>query len=137
MFHLKLLAHFIGDLHQPLHVGIADDRGGNKVQVQWFGEGTNLHSVWDYKVIESYNMSYSELAENVNSMSKEDIIKLQQSSVIDWMYESREICEDIYVNTKSGDNLSYEYRYKYIPVMRKQIQKGGIRLAGLLNEIFG
>ncbi|HFS68232.1 MAG TPA: S1/P1 Nuclease, partial [Flavobacteriia bacterium] len=42
-FYLKILVHLIGDLHQPLHVGHAEDKGGNTIQVQWFGKGTNLH----------------------------------------------------------------------------------------------
>lgn len=44
---LKQLVHFVADLHQPLHAGHADDRGGNLVQVRWRGEGRNLHWVWD------------------------------------------------------------------------------------------
>ncbi len=53
------------------------------------------------------------------------------------MYESRELCEDIYANTEVGEKLSYNYMYKYMNPLRTQLQKGGIRLAGLLNEIFG
>ena len=136
-FYLRMLVHFVGDLHMPLHVGIADDKGGNQFQVQWFNDGTNLHSVWDTKIIESYNMSYSELAANAESLSKSQIEYLQQSSVTDWMYESRALCEDVYANTKSGEKLSFHYRYKYLPVIREQLQKGGVRLAGILNEIFG
>ncbi len=64
IFHLKMLIHFIGDLHQPMHIGLADDKGGNDFQVRWFNGGTNLHAVWDSKMIESYGMSYSELAAN-------------------------------------------------------------------------
>ena len=48
-FYLKLLVHFMGDLHQPMHIGQREDKGGNTIQVQWFGRGTNLHSVWDTK----------------------------------------------------------------------------------------
>jgi hypothetical protein len=135
-FHLKLLVHFIGDLHQPLHVGIAKDRGGNDFQVRWFDEGTNLHSVWDQKMIESYNMSYFELAANSRKLSKAQLEQLQQGTVLDWMKESRILCEDIYVNTKVGEKLGYNYMYKYVETARFQIQKGGIRLAKILNDIF-
>lgn len=137
VFYLKLLVHFIGDLHQPLHIGVADDRGGNKFQVQWFGEGTNLHRVWDYQIIESYNMSYSELAANADPLSNEQIAAIQQGPVTKWMYESRTMCEKVYANTKTGEDLSYKYRYMYLPVIRERLQQGGIRLAGLLNDIFG
>jgi hypothetical protein len=136
-FNLRMLVHFIGDLHMPLHVGLQEDKGGNKFQVQWFGETTNLHTVWDTKMLESYNMTYSELTNNADVLNKEDIKKMQQGAVTDWMYESRALCEDIYANTKVGENLSYKYMYRYVNVTRTQLQKGGLRLARVLNEIFG
>ena len=135
-FHLKLLIHFIGDLHQPLHNGKADDKGGNDFQVRWFNDGTNLHSVWDTKMIESYNMSYSELASNAQGLSKEEITSIKEGTVTDWMYESRSLCLEIYDNAKVGEKLGYQYMYRYMGVVRSQIQKGGIRLAAVLNEIF-
>lgn len=137
IFHLKMLVHFVGDLHQPLHNGKAEDRGGNDFQVQWFGEGTNLHTVWDTKMIENYNMAYSELAANADKLSKAQIEQLKQGSIIDWMYESRAICEDVYANTEVGEKLGYRYMFDYFTTVRTQLQKGGIRLAHLLNEIFG
>ncbi|MEL6812994.1 MAG: S1/P1 nuclease [Bacteroidota bacterium] len=135
-FYLKLLVHFIGDLHQPLHVGMAKDKGGNDFQVRWFDDGTNLHSVWDTKMIESYNMSYSELAANAKKLSKEQLSEIRQGSILDWMNESRELCKDVYAHTQIGEKLGYQYRYRYMDVARSQLQKGGIRLAVLLNEIF-
>lgn len=135
-FHLKLLIHFVGDIHQPLHVGIADDLGGNKFQVRWFGEGTNLHRVWDVSIIEKFGMSYSELAKNQSVLTEAEVENIMNSKVEDWMYESRDWCLDIYENTTIGDKLSYAYTYKYTTIVRSQLQKGGIRLAGLLNEIF-
>lgn len=137
VFHLKMLVHFIGDLHQPLHIGQASDKGGNDFQVRWFNEGTNLHTVWDTKMVESYNMSYSELAANRKRLSKRQIAEIQKGTVLDWMYESRKLCEDIYENTKVGEKLGYSYMYKYVDVAKMQMQKGGIRLARILNEIFG
>lgn len=47
VMYLRLLVHIVGDIHQPLHTGHEEDQGGNKVYVQWFGQKTNLHSVWD------------------------------------------------------------------------------------------
>ena len=60
---LKFLVHFVGDLHQPLHMGRKDDKGGNKVDFNWFGRKTNLHSVWDGALIETQKMSYSEYSQ--------------------------------------------------------------------------
>ncbi len=69
-FHLKLLVHFVGDLHQPLHLGQEIDRGANRIYVKWFGGNTNLHSVWDSKMIDSYKMSYSEMAYTLQKIYK-------------------------------------------------------------------
>ena len=55
--YLRLLIHIAGDIHQPLHVGRLEDLGGNRIRVLWFGDSTNLHSVWDEKLIESQNLS--------------------------------------------------------------------------------
>lgn len=136
-FYLKMLVHFLGDLHQPLHIGLGEDRGGNKFQVRWFDEGVNLHWVWDEKIIEKFGMSYSELADNSPKLSQEEINEIKKGSIEDWMYEGRALCIDVYNNTEVGEKLGYKYMYRYTTVVRNQLQKGGIRLAHLLNTILG
>ncbi|MDN3725359.1 S1/P1 nuclease [Aequorivita sp. SDUM287046] len=136
VFYLKMLIHFLGDLHQPLHIGLEEDKGGNDFQVRWFNDGTNLHTVWDSKMLDFYDMSYSEVALNATVLSKEQVEAIEKGTVVDWMYESRELCENIYANTEIGQKLSYKYMYKYMDTLRFQLQKGGIRLAKILNEIF-
>lgn len=135
-FHLKLLVHFMGDLHQPLHVGLGEDRGGNDIQIEWFREPTNLHSVWDEKIILQFGMSYSELAENRKALTPSEIRDIQQGSVTDWMYDSRTLCLDVYRHTKEGDKLWYPYMYRYAHTVRHQLHKGGLRLAAILNQVF-
>lgn len=135
-FHLKLLVHFIGDLHQPLHIGRKEDKGGNDVQVQWFGSGTNLHSVWDTKMIEDWEMSYIELANNADDLSKEQIKVIEKGSVIDWVNEVHVITKEVYNSAKVGENLRYKYSYDHFGTVRNQLQKGGIRLAKVLNDIY-
>ncbi|HLS10602.1 MAG TPA: S1/P1 nuclease [Flavobacteriaceae bacterium] len=137
VFYLKMLIHLIGDLHQPLHVGIADDKGGNDFQVRWFNKGTNLHRVWDSQMIESYQMNYSELTSNAKRLTKSEKKAIQSGGYMDWLYESRALMEDIYNNTDIGDKLGYDYMYLYMDTVRSQLQKGGLRLAVLLNDIFG
>lgn len=136
-FFLKMLVHFLGDLHQPLHIGMAEDKGGNDFQVRWFGDGTNLHSVWDSKMLDSYGMSYTEVAANSDRLSRNEVKAIEEGNVIDWMKESRAVAEDIYDHTKVGEKLGYNYMYQYMDVVRFQLQKGGIRLASILNDIFG
>lgn len=137
VFHIKMLVHLIGDLHQPLHTGLQEDKGGNDFQVQWFKSGTNLHTVWDTKMIEHYNMSYSELAKTMPKLTKTEVQQIQAGDAIIWMEESRELVKKIYQTTSKGDALGYRYMYDYFDVLRGCLQNAGIRLAGLLNELLG
>jgi hypothetical protein len=136
VFHLKMLVHLVGDLHQPMHIGRKEDKGGNDVQVQWFGNGSNLHRVWDTNMIEDWNMSYIELAENADDLSKKQIEFIQEGSVVDWVNEVHEVTKEVYNSVKVDENLRYNYSYDHFGIVRTQLQKGGIRLAKVLNEIY-
>lgn len=135
-FYLKLLVHFIGDMHQPLHVGRKADKGGNMIQVQWFGQGTNLHAVWDAKMIDSYKMSFSEMANNTNEVTKNQVKAIQDGSIVDWVNDTHQLAIKVYGSAKVGENLRYRYMYDNFGIVRSQLQKGGIRLAKVLNDLF-
>ncbi len=135
-FYLKMLVHLIGDLHQPMHVGRLEDRGGNDIQLQWFGKGTNLHKLWDSNMINHYGMSYTELANNMTVLTQKQIAYIQQGDVYDWVEESHELANELYNSVKVGENLGYGYSYKYWGTVAQQLQKGGLRLAKVLNELF-
>ena len=137
IFHLKLLVHLIGDLHQPLHVGRGEDKGGNDIQVRWFNDGSNLHKVWDTNMIESYGMSYEELGDELlQSTTKQEKQKIQAGLVIDWVEESHVLATKLYGSAKVGEKLSYRYSYENNPLLFDQLKKGGLRLAKVLNELF-
>jgi len=136
VFYLKMLIHLVGDLHQPLHAGRHEDKGGNDIQVQWFGEGSNLHRVWDSNIINSFGMSYTEIANTFTVLSKKEVQKIQKGFIHDWVEESQDIANDIYTSVEVGEKLGYKYSYKYTNILRSQLQKGGLRLAKVLNDIF-
>jgi len=135
-FHLKMLVHFVGDLHQPMHIGRKEDKGGNSIQVEWFGRGTNLHSVWDSKMIDDWEMSYLELADNADDLSKRQIEAIEKGTLVDWVNEVHSVTNEVYNSVKKGENLRYRYSYNHFGTVRTQLQKGGIRLAKVLNDIF-
>lgn len=135
VFALKMLVHLIGDIHQPLHVGYSDDRGGNKVSVEWFGEKSNLHQVWDRNLIELQKLSFTEYAKELNHIEKKQINKWQDSKPVDWARESRSYLSSVY-KFKSGKYWEYQYNYKHFDTLNKRLVQGGIRLAGHLNKIF-
>ena len=135
-FRLKLLVHFIGDLHQPMHAGHAEDFGGNKIKVTWHKRPTNLHRVWDTNLIDSQRMSYSEIAATMKRPPYIDVAKIASGDVVSWYNESKELSKEIYASVKPNENLSYSYSYKYYPIQKQRLNYAGIRLAKVLNEIF-
>ena len=135
-FYLKMLVHFVGDMHQPLHVGRGEDKGGNDIQVRWFKGGSNLHRVWDSDMLDYYGMSYTELSVNAAVLSKSQVKDIQNGTVLDWIQESQKLAIQVYASANAGQKLGYKYMYEYFPIVRTQLQKGGIRLAKILNEIF-
>ncbi len=135
-FYLKFLVHLIGDLHQPLHVGRKEDKGGNDIQVQWFGRGSNMHRVWDSNMIDDFGMGYTELASNLPKLSKEQVKSIRQGNVYTWVEESQELVKEIYDSAEIGENIGYGYSYQWWSTVEQQLQAGGIRLAVVLNDIF-
>ena len=135
-FYLKMLIHLVGDLHQPLHIGREEDRGGNDIKVKWQYKDTNLHKVWDSQMIEAYKMSYSELASNTAYLTKDQVRFLHEGSVIDWVNETQNLAKIVYGSVVEGENVGYDYSYKYTDVARSQMQIAGIRLAKVLNDLF-
>jgi len=135
LFCLKVLIHLIGDLHQPLHVGRGDDRGGNSFQVQWFKKGSNLHRVWDSGMIDQSKLSFSELARSLDHATPQQIKEWSNGTAEDWAQENLAYRARIYP-AEPGADLGYEYQYENWPLVQQQLLKGGIRLAGVLNTIF-
>ncbi|MBZ9627751.1 S1/P1 nuclease [Psychroflexus sp. CAK57W] len=135
-FYLRMLIHLVGDMHQPLHFGLKEDKGANDFKVKWFYQPTNLHSVWDTKMIESYNMSYTELYQNSPELSKTKVKAIESGTLLDWVEQNRELTRKVYTSAEAGENLSYRYMYEWFNVVELQMKKAGIRLAVILNDIY-
>ena len=136
-FYLKLLIHIVGDIHQPLHVGRPDDRGGNRINVLWFNVPYNLHQIWDEHLINFQQLSYTEYAFAINHTTIAQRMQWQKQPLSEWIWGSYQIAEKIYGDVKQlEDKLGYVYNFKFINSLNLQLLKGGVRLAGLLNEIF-
>ena len=136
VLYLRLLIHIVGDIHQPMHIGKLEDRGGNNIKLQWFNTPSNLHSVWDSKLIDFQQLSYTEYATAINYTTKAQRKEWQAEPLSDWIWQSYQHTQKIYADTKPEAKLSYDYNFKYIGVVNQQLLKGGVHLAGLLNEIF-
>jgi hypothetical protein len=142
-FALRFLLHCVQDLHQPCHVGDNHDKGGNDTQVQWFDEGSNMHRVWDYGMIEragdSEDFWLADLAELDTPDNRTAWVAGRPE---DWATESLHVAREAYVipgtdrRLKSGQKLGEEYQAKHLPTVRRRLCQAGLRLAGVLNEAF-
>tara|TARA_Y200000002_G_scaffold341099_1_gene312055 strand:+ start:1179 stop:2078 length:900 start_codon:yes stop_codon:yes gene_type:complete len=134
---LKVLVHLIGDLHQPLHVGNGTDRGGNDVLLEWFGERSNLHRVWDSEMINSKQLSFTELADFIDDGLDETVIEEWQSTHwYDWAMESQSLLDQVY-DLPENRRLSYEYMFKNFDTVQLRLLQAGVRMAGIINDIYG
>jgi hypothetical protein len=157
VFAMKFLVHLVGDLHQPLHVGSGSDQGANACKVFFQGKQTNLHSVWDEGMINFTNLSFTEWANFLmQGHTQADVSAMMTGDVLDWARESKELRGKIYpdnivptpapmssrtycrtdsqVLESEMPKLSYEYSYKFVPLVEQRLFQAGVRLAMLLNQ---
>ncbi|HEV2354933.1 MAG TPA: S1/P1 nuclease, partial [Puia sp.] len=85
---LKFIVHFIGDLHQPMHVSRAEDKGGNTIQLNYDKKGTNLHALWDSKLIDHEGLSPEQMAAQYDHATAAEIRQWQSQPLMEWLWES-------------------------------------------------
>jgi hypothetical protein len=137
LLYLRLLIHIAEDLHQPMHVR-DEQQGGNKILVMWFNERSNMHQVWDEKLIGYQQLSYTEYSKAINHTTKEQQLAWQKQPVSQWIYDSYVVSDPILAEIKQPDQkLGYRYNFDHVQTLNNQLLKGGVHLAGLLNDIFG
>jgi hypothetical protein len=136
---LKFVVHFVGDVHQPLHVSYTDDQGGNKVKVTWLGAADwSLHSVWDTafvtkrKGLKSWKQLASDLRASIGTGDRATWSGI--TDPIAWANESLQFTRTIYAELPANHNLDQAYYQKYVGRFEKQLAAAGVRLARLLND---
>ena len=135
---LRFFVHISSDKYCPMHMAHMDDKGGNAVRMAWFSKSnnTNLHAVWDTKLIESQGYSYTEYAEklqNEYAWQKKDIQAMSEEELL---LRSYHFTEAIYDYQQTWDGNTYHYIYRWHIPMEEQLYIAGIRLAKALNEIY-
>jgi hypothetical protein len=139
---LRFLVHFVQDMHQPLHVGDRGDRGGNDLQLQFFGRGSNLHSVWDSRLFEREYRDESALLADLSAAASGDSEAWTTGTVEDWADESLAAARRAYRlpgserELRPGSKLERDYLDANLPVARRRLAQSGVRLAAMLNSIF-
>lgn len=133
---LLFLSHFIGDLHQPMHVSYADDRGGNHVRLIHKGKPTNLHALWDgalFKRTPWYNHSEA-LMQRVTPLEVE---QWQQGSLEDWATETLVLTQDAYRLLGKSNGVSSGYVEHFVPQLEQKMMQASVRLAQILEDLYG
>lgn len=135
---LRFIIHIIGDLHQPLHVGNGTDRGGNDVKLTWFGEPSNLHSVWDSGMIDRQNLSFTEYAARLEQrLTPEQTLNWWDARPQTWIAESATLRNGLYPPANDQPAaLGYNYQYQHLPAVETRLLQSGIRIAAYLDKLF-
>lgn len=129
---LKYVVHFVADVHQPLHAGYADDRGGNQFQLQAFMRGTNLHALWDKEIIKNLNLSPEVIAKRLSTRSF-SFPTIEFSPSISAEESCKIVGSEGYY---PGRQVGQEYIDKFTPIAEQRLGTAGARLSGILNALF-
>jgi hypothetical protein len=159
---LAWVVHLVGDMHQPLHAGTEEDRGGNLTCTAWLGEasqlididgqkkcsGENLHAVWDSKMLEAVTgVSHPD---NITALSREFARLLppiqgaepvlRARTAAEW----RTVVERWHNETQalilqtglypSDNSISERYIQQHYRTLRRQVLRAAVRLAALLQR---
>ena len=133
---LAFYVHLYADRFCPMHVAHLDDKGGNAVKMKWFGQNTNLHSVWDAKIIDSKGFTYTEYANYLHDMygnKKKAVMKLTDEETILQTYH---VTDEIYQYHTTWNGNAYHYSYHWMDEMEWQMYTAGVKLAQSLNLIY-
>ncbi|MEA2881117.1 MAG: nuclease [Bradyrhizobium sp.] len=149
---LRFLGHWAGDIHQPLHVSFADDRGGNDIMVSGKCSG-KLHSAWDNCMVA--DAVGSDVAAAAAKLSKAITPEMKakweaSDQPKDWANESFALAEA--AGTKyctlqqphtcqqpspKSVKIDAAYLQTNEPVVKQRLQQAGVRLARMLDRTFG
>jgi hypothetical protein len=154
---LKFLGHWVGDVHQPLHVSFKDDKGGNEIDEE--GPCTqNLHAVWDTCIIKrKLGTNLQRIAADLRRpVTEAERTQWTSTSAKEWANESFAITTseeaEYCVRTETGcryeeDNETLDpdedhkvvtvdeaYLTKHLPTVRQRLTQAGVRLGTLLNR---
>ena len=127
---LKYLVHLVGDVHQPLHAGYLDDKGGNTYQLQAFMRGSNLHAFWDSGMIKSMNEDVDQmtarLLKNTPSVTAKKLNAIRAAE---------QSCQIVGMAGFYPDHrVGQDYVDRFTPVLEGRLSAAGVGLAGLLND---
>lgn len=144
---LKFVVHLCGDEFQPMHMGHHNDLGGNKVTLYWFGQRTNMHTLWDRYMIDHTRYSSTEFADYLCrrfASRHEEIEGWDELRCIQQTYDAATAIYNYYdeLHAQADDKghlprgYEYGYTYRFRPTLDLQLYMAGVQLAKVLNDIY-
>lgn len=132
---LKFVVHLTGDAHQPLHAGYAHDKGGNTVQLQFNGKGTNLHRVWDRDMLYDRHLNDAAYLDVLRPL-----LKTTPTLPVQHRNSASMVVAACNIDLKPalyprGAQLERSYIEQWRPVAEQQIVSASKELAEILNAI--
>lgn len=151
---MRLLIHYAGDIHQPLHATTRVDKeypkgdfGGNTVPIPDRDNITELHAVWDSVLYtqEGYaDLPFSDTDwESQGKVARHLLEKIKVAdkdannlNSHDWANESFDYAKTfVYAGMKENEVLSKDYIKLGLDIAEYQIVVAGHRLANLLISL--
>lgn len=133
---LRFIVHLTGDRYCPCHMAKTSDAGMNKIKVMWFGQSTNMHSVWDDKIIDGEGYSYTEYAQMLEDMLGTQRASLEQVTMEEATAQTRALVHQVYDYQEQWNGNAYKYIYDFKDELHFQLYAAGVRLAQILNVIY-
>jgi hypothetical protein len=135
---LAFVLHLVVDLHQPLHVGRAADRGGNAIRVRFDGRETSLHQLWDSALLRSADLRPAELAGALRALATAGGANWAQGTLEDWADESRRLRPWVYDfdARRQVPAVSRRYAATGRQLAHLRLAQAGVRSAHLVNSLW-
>ena len=130
---LKFVVHFVGDIHQPLHAGYRNDKGGNDYQVRFEGQGSNLHRVWDSGLLDTRALGWASYARALDTHGGAAPAARAPRAYAAWAEEScrATAAPGFYPASRV---IGQGYVEAERPLAERRLREAGLRLAQLLNQ---
>lgn len=137
-FALKFIIHLVGDMHQPLHCAEKNhDFGGGGVSVRWFGNSTNLHKVWDTRIIVRSQLTDDQfVAALTNGSTSQEMNEMRNGNILRWALEAHRLAGEFAYDLPDNKKLGEDYYQTNRPIVNRQLLRGGMRLARVLDWLF-
>jgi len=129
---IRMLIHLLGDIHQPLHAGLFEDRGGNGYKIKYKNKSLSMHKFWDNHAVKRFEKGLTTGTKRILAMDKKLVLGTPEK----WAEESHGIVLDFVYQAKKKEELSESYLLQTDVIMENQLNKGSWRLAQWLNGLW-